>query len=72
MSLVKSLLKLHPDKNSFVDILGDLRTISAAILVVGGVGRFFGFHDQHYVRIAAVMSWVFCVLSAKFIRKVGS
>jgi len=49
MSLIKLFLKLHPDRNSFIDIIGDLRTISAATLVVGGVARFFGFHNPHHV-----------------------
>lgn len=66
MSLLTILVKILFDKKIFFDVDGDLRTISAATMVVGGVARFFGIHNQRYVIMGALVGWFICVFSTYF------
>ncbi len=46
------------DLNTKVDFLADVRTTSASVAVIGGVSRFFGFHNTHYVTITSCLTWI--------------
>ncbi len=69
MSTLKLILNLVGDKLTYIDLLTDLRTISVAALVVGGVSRFFGVHDHLHVIIMSFITWVICVISIHKLRK---
>ena len=69
MKILMFMLKSLFNKEVYFDILCDLRTICVAILVVGGASRFFGIHNQRYVIIAALITWLICILSTNYLRK---
>lgn len=46
------------DLNTKIDFMADVRTTSASVAVIGGVSRFFGFHNSHYVTIIACFTWI--------------
>lgn len=69
MNTLKLILNLVGDKLTYIDLLTDLRTISVAALVVGGVSRFFGVHDHLHVIIMSFITWVICVISIHKLRK---
>jgi len=66
MNVLISLLNFLFEKELFFDTIGDLRTISAATIVLGGVSRFFGIYNQHYVTIAAEGTWIVCIILMHF------
>ncbi len=69
MKLLKFILSLGGDKLTYIDVLADLRTISVAALVVGGVSRFFGVHDHTNVIIMSFMTWISCIILIHILRK---
>lgn len=69
MKVLLSLFKIITNKLTIIDCLTDLRTISVAALVVGGVSRFFGVHNPLYVIILAFITWVACIISINKLRK---
>lgn len=69
MKLLKFILSLGGDKLTYIDVLADLRTISVAALVVGGVSRFFGVHDHTHVIIMSFMTWISCIILIHILRK---
>jgi|GEM_PF-3025531 len=69
MKVLILLLKVIGDKLTFIDFLTDLRTISVAALVVGGVSRFFGVHNHFHVIIVSFITWIICIISIYKLRK---
>lgn len=53
------------DFNTYIDLMTDIRTTSAAVILVGGVGRFLGFTNPEYVIIVSSITWVSCSLVLK-------
>ena len=55
-------------KNAYLDLFSDIRTVCATVLMVGGVSRFFGFHNSNYVTICAFIGWIIANMSLKLLR----
>ncbi len=68
MRFLNYLFKWFFNINTILDLFSDVRTVCATILMVGGVSRFFGFHDTHYVTIYAFIGWIIANMSLTFLR----
>ena len=69
MKLLKTLYSWFMDLDTRVDLLTDIRTVSAATCLVGGVSRFFGFTNPQHVIIAAGVIWMSTSIYIYLIRR---
>lgn len=53
------------DVETYISLLTDIRTTSATVIIVGGVGRFFDFTNPDYVIIGSIVTWIACSLVLK-------
>jgi len=57
------------DYETYIDLATDIRTTSAAVFLVGGVGGFLGFTKPSYVIIISIFVWIICSLVINFFRR---
>ena len=69
MKWLKILYSWFMDSDTRIDFLTDIRTISAATCLVGGVSRFFGFTNPLHVTIASGITWMAASADVYLVRK---
>ncbi|AUR52071.1 hypothetical protein CUN60_07080 [Aquella oligotrophica] len=56
-------------KSTYVDLFSDIRTVCATIIMIGGVSRFFGFHNPSYVIISSFIGWIIANIMLNLLKK---
>lgn len=58
MKWFHKLMNLFLKKQTAINLFEDLRSVSANVILVGGIGSFFGVTNIHYAIIIAMILWI--------------
>lgn len=68
MKMVHRIVKVLSSRQLIVDFLDDLRSVSANVILVGGIGSFFGMTNPHYVIISGMLLWIISSVTSSVLK----